>query len=80
MVVAEALPDYEERAMTLRTLERTHGTALATLQKLRHDSTVCKFCMRDANVDLPASHDAVSSVHLKDFLSDDVVMEVTNNI
>lgn len=41
--MAEVMPDYAERAVALRLLERTHGTATATLQKLgmNHTCLVC---------------------------------------
>ena len=78
MVVAEVLPDYAERAQALRTLERTHGTAFATLQKLSHDAGTCVFCVRDANRQVPVPCATISSVRVKDFLPDDVVMEVSH--
>ena len=48
-VMAEVMPDYAERALALRTLERTHGTALTTLQKMNHEPGVCSFCTPEIN-------------------------------
>ena len=41
--MAEVMPDYVERAVALRQLERTYGTAVGTLQKVteRHVCTTC---------------------------------------
>ncbi len=78
VVVAEVMPDYAARAATLRTLERTHGTALATLKKLpTHDASTCSFCERDSKgiVQIPAPRSIPS--HLKDYMPNDVVIEVT---
>jgi hypothetical protein len=78
MVVAEVMPDYAERAATLRTLERTHGTALATLKKLpSHDATACAFCVRDTErVDAAAVYQPGIPSHMKDYAVDDVLVEV----
>ncbi len=46
MVVAEVMPDYAERAATLRVLEQTTGTAVRNLQALKHDAS-CTFCTAD---------------------------------
>lgn len=45
-VMAEIMPDYKERALALRTLERTAGTAALTLQKLAHQGSICSFCIQ----------------------------------
>ena len=47
MVVAEIMPDYAERALALRMMERTTGTALRSLQSLVHEPD-CTFCRADA--------------------------------
>lgn len=41
--VEKILPDYRERMVALRKFERTHGTALVTLQKLQREH-VCTAC------------------------------------
>ncbi len=41
--MALVMPDYAERAVALRQLERTHGTAVGTLQKLAGEH-VCDRC------------------------------------
>lgn len=47
-VVSERLPDCLERATTLRSLERTLGTGIRTLQSQVHDCVVCRFCQADS--------------------------------
>lgn len=42
--VEEVMPDCRRRAQTLRELERTYGTAVATLQKLVHPAD-CPYCV-----------------------------------
>lgn len=49
-VVRERLPDCQERAATLRLLERTSGTAVRTLSSGVHDSFLCSFCQADKTV------------------------------
>ena len=80
MVVAEVMPDYAERAATLRNLERTHGTALATLKKLpSHDATTCSFCARDTEGVGGALLPQLGILsHMKDYDADDVLVEVTH--
>ena len=74
MVVAEVLPDYAERAAALRLLERTNGTALATLQKLAHHSNECAFCVRDNLRRVHLSANEVEPITLKDYLSPRVLI------
>jgi hypothetical protein len=77
MLVAEVMPDYAERALALRVIERTKGTALAKLQKLSHDQATCEFCIRDGKDSISTTSTDFVVSDMKDFLSDDVVMEVT---
>jgi predicted metal-dependent hydrolase len=41
--MAVAMPDYAERAVALRQIEHTHGTAVGTLQRVA-ESHVCTAC------------------------------------
>ena len=77
MVVAEVMPDYAERAQTLRALEQTKGTALATLQKLEHNAATCSFCIRDTAGIIPTPPGEMVLSDMKEYQSDYVVMEVT---
>lgn len=43
-VVEKILPDYRERMLALRRFERSHGTALTTLQKYQSQH-VCRTCV-----------------------------------
>ena len=80
LVVAEVMPDYAERALALRALERTVGTALATLQKQVHNGGTCPFCCYDesgvSGAALP-SKEPLSPSGLKDYLTDDVLSGAT---
>lgn len=51
-VVGEILPDHTDRALALRTIEKTVGTALATLQKMAAQHKDCVLCERDADRNL----------------------------
>jgi len=70
LVVSELMPDCLQRAGTLRSLERTIGTGVRTLQGLKHDTVTCSFCQADARqVLIPIENSLQSEISLSSLRS-----------